>query len=163
MAQLTDELIERIWKALHERQQSINRQMDESEKKYYHRLQENKRVLEESERKFFDQLNDKRRHLDETEEQYLRRMEENRILFESARERERQEAAQSRSKKLKQIYNIEPADHPVYFSIIKLFSERGYKFDDETLKLYWELITSITGSAKAEHSPEPQNGSGQNL
>ena len=153
MAQLTDELIERIWKTLHERQQSINRQMDESEKKYYQKLQENKRILEESEKRFFDQLIDKKRHLDETEEQYAKRMEENRILFENAHEKEETER---RSKKLKQLYNIEPSDHPLYSSIIKLFSERGYKFDDETLKLYWELITSLT------HSPEPQNAHGQN-
>ena len=155
MAQLTDELIERIWKALHEKQQSINKQMDEGEKKYYQRLQDNKRILDESERKFFDQLSDKKRHLDETEEEYSRRMEENRILFENTSEKEQQEAAQRHSKKLKQLYNIEPSDHPLYSSIIKLFSERGYKFDDETLKLYWELITSIT------HSPESQNDSGR--
>jgi len=158
MAQLTDELIERIYKALHEKQQSINKQMSEGEKKYYQRLEENRRILEESERRFFDQLYDKKRHLDETEEQYAKRMEENRILFENVREKEEEER---RAKKLKKLFNIEPADHPVYYSIIKLFSERGYKFDDETLKLYWELITSITNAAKDGHLPEPQNDSGR--
>ena len=153
MAQLTDELIEKIWKALHEKQKSINKQMDESERKYYQRLEENKRILDESERKFLDQLNDKKRHLDETEEQYLKRLEANRIFYENLREKEKQESRLKNSKLFK--YNIEPADHPVYNSIIKLFTERGYKFDDETLKLYWELITSLT------HAAESQDDSGQ--
>jgi len=151
MGQVTDELIEKIWTALHEKQKTINRQMDESEKKYFQRVEESKRILEKSEKIFLNQLNDKKRHLNETEEQFARRMEANRILFENARVKEEQEAAERRSKKAKRFkYNIEAADHPVYFAIIKFFSERGYQFDDETLKQYWELITSITHLSESQ-------------
>ena len=154
MAQLTDDLIEKIWNALFEKQRIINKQMDESEKKYYQRLEENKRILEENERKFFDLLDDKKRHLDETEEQFAKRMEANRIFFENLREKEKQKAAERRLRTRRFKYNIEAADHPVYFAIIRFFSERGYQFDEETMKLYWELITSVTHLASAAGLPE---------
>jgi len=141
--QLSDELIEKIFTALYERQESINKQMDEGERKYFQRLEESKRIFEESERKFFDRLEEKKRHLDETELEYYRKLEANRILLESARGREEKETVKRLKKKFKD-FKIEMANHPVYAAIIRLFSERGYQLDDETLKLYWELVTTIT-------------------
>jgi len=150
--QLSDELIEKIWQIISERQQSINRQMDEGEKKYFQRMEESKRILEESEKKFFDRLEEKKKHLDETESEFYQRLEANRILFENARYKEEQETGKRSKKKL--LHNIEISDHPVYSAIIKLFTERGYKIDEETLKLYWELVTSITRAASPEHFSE---------
>ena len=132
--------------------------MDESEKKYFKSVEESKRILEKSEKIFFDQLYKKKRHLDETEEQFAKRMKANKTLFESSREKAEQESAEGHSKKKKRLKNkIEAADHPVYFAILRFFSERGYKFDDETLKQYWELVTSIT------HLSESRGDSDQSL
>jgi len=150
--QLSDELIEKFFTDLFERQESINKQMDEGERKYFQRLEESKRIFEESEKKFFDRLEEKKRHLDETELEYYRRLEANRILLESVREKEEQEIAKRLKKKFKE-YKIEMADHPVYAAIIRLFSERGYKLDNETLKLYWELVTTITHLSESQMSP----------
>ena len=149
--QLSDDLIEKIWLAIAEKQQSINRQMDESEKKYFQRVEESKRLLEKTGKKFFYRLDEKKRHLDETETELYRKLEANRILFESTLDKEEQETAKRLKKKLLD-YKTEMADHPVYSAIIKFFSERGYKLDSETLKLYWELVTTITRS-----EPPPGN------
>ena len=150
--QVDDKLIEKFFTTLYERQESINKQMDEGEKKYFQRLEESKRILEESERKFFDRLEEKKRHLDETEIEFYRRLEANRILFESIRGKEEQEAAKRLKKKF-QNFKIEMADHPVYAAIIRLFSERGYQLDDETLNLYWELVTAV---AHFSEQPPPK-------
>ena len=143
MNQLSDELIEKIWLSLSKKQESIDRQMEEGTKKYYQRLEESKRILEESEKKFFDQLDEKKKRIDETENELYKRMESSRSLFESAGGKEDHETAKKHKRKSVN-HNIEFSDHPVYSAIIKLFSGRGYKFDSETLKLYWELVTSIT-------------------
>ena len=150
--QQSDELINKIFTALYEKQESINRQMDEGERKYFQRLEESKRILEESERKFFDRLEEKKRHLDETEIEFYRRLEANRILFESVREKEEQEAAKRLKKKFHD-FKIEMADHPVYAAIIRLFSERGYRLDDKTLKLYWELVTTVAHLSMQQEPP----------
>jgi len=141
--QPSDELLEKIWLAINRKQQSIDKQMDEGAKKYYRRLEANKRILEKSEKEFFDQLDEKKKHIDETENVFSKKLESSRFLYESTGNRDEQETVR-RSRKRPVSYNLEMSDHPVYSAIIKLFSERGYKFDGETLKLYWELVTTLT-------------------
>ena len=154
MGQLSDELIEKIWFAFYEKQQSINRQMEEGERRYYQQIEESKRILEKSEKKFFNRLEERKRQLDETDNKFYQKMEAKRLLFENAGEKEEQQAAVRNLKKAKRLkkqmagFNIEKAEHPVYSAILALFSERGYNFDEETLELYWKLIGAITRSAE---------------
>lgn len=154
MGQLSDDLIEKIWFAFFEKQQSINRQMEEGERRYFQQIEESKRILDKSERKFFNRLEERKRQLDESDNKFYRKMEAKRILFENASEREEQEAVWKNSKKSKRLrkqlagLDIEKAEHPVYSAILALFSERGYNFDEETLELYWKLVGAITRSAE---------------
>jgi len=162
----SDELVEKILSMLLEKQQSFNRQMEESERKFFQqaeenrlsqervekkfleKLEENRLIQEKIERKYFDQLEEKERKLEEIWQKIYRELEENRI------KKEQQEAASGQSKNKKRYknklinYQIEMAEHPVYSAIIKLLSERGYHIDSDTLKLYWELIIAVTRSSE---------------
>ena len=161
MAQPSDELIEKILSMLDEKQKSVNRQMEESEKKFFQRaeenrviqeriekkffdrLEENRLLHEKIEKKYFDQLDEKEKQLEEIWQKIFQELEANRI------KREELEAAGRliKRKRKKLQYYTEMAEHPVYSAIIKLFSERGYKIDSDTLKMYWELVTAITRSS----------------
>jgi len=50
------ELIDKLWSTLLQKQQLINRQLEESEKKYNLRMEENNRITQESEKKLFKRL-----------------------------------------------------------------------------------------------------------
>jgi len=52
----SNELIDKLWFTLLEKQQSINRQLEESERKYNRRIEENNRIVEASEKKMFKQM-----------------------------------------------------------------------------------------------------------
>jgi len=171
MGQSNDELIEKIWSMLLEKQQSINKQMEESEKKFFQRaeenrlfqekverkffdkLEENRLIQEKIERKYFDQLEEKEKKIEEIWQKIYRELEENRNKKEGL---EIQDGNLKKTKRYKKFsdYNIEMADHPVYCAIIKLFSERGYNIDSDTLQLYWELVTTITRSVSQYNSAQ---------
>ena len=164
MKEPSDELVEKIWSLLVKKQESINKQMEESEKKFLQRTEENRLLQEKVERKFFDQLEENRLQIEKSERKYYDKLEEKERQLEeiwkkiyqeletNRIKRDEPEEANSHSKKIKQHknkpfdYHVEMAEHPVYFAIIKLFSERGYDIDSDTLKMYWDLVTSITRS-----------------
>ena len=144
MGQPSDELIEKIWSALFEKQQSINRQMEESEKKFFQRAEENRLLQERIEKKFFDRLEEREKQLEDIWKKFYQELIANRIIKEEY-EADGQLKKTKRNKLFD--YHIEMAEHPVYSAIIRLFSERGYKIDSDTLKMYWELVTAITRSS----------------
>jgi len=143
MKQTDDQLIEKFWQVIGKRQQSINKQMDASEKKIFQKIKESRRVLEEMEKNFFNELDEKKQRLSKTENEFYRKMEAKGIYFESNSEKEEHKTSKKINKKQIE-YKIEISDHPVYSAIIKLLSDRGYKLDEETLRLYWNLVTSMT-------------------
>ncbi|MCL2243592.1 MAG: hypothetical protein FWC03_03890 [Treponema sp.] len=169
MGQSGDELIDKIWSALYEKQQAINRQMEESEKKFFQRAEENRLFQEKVERKFFDRLEENRLLMEKCEKKYLDQLEEkerqlaeiwqkiyqeleaNRIKKEEYEAQNKDSKNTKRNKNKLPYYQIEMAEHPVYIAIIRLLSERGYNIDSDTLKLYWELITSVTRSAEYQN------------
>ena len=159
----SDELVEKIMSMLLEKQQSFNRQVEESEKKFFQRaeenrlfqervekkffekLEENRLTQEKIERKYFDQLEEKERKIEEIWQKIYRDLEAERIKKEKLED----DGNLKKTKRHRKIdYHIEMAEHPVYSAIIKLFSERGYRIDSDTLKMYWELIIAITRSSE---------------
>jgi hypothetical protein len=120
---LSNELIERLWYTLVEKQREISRQMEESEKKFNQRLEETNRLIEESGKKVF-----------------LRMEEKNRLVKEKtlADDDENKETA-GKTKKTKQktksgLYES-PVENDIPFicrEIIKCFNGQGYYFDDVT-------------------------------
>ena len=169
MGQPSDELVEKILSVLHERQQSINKQMEASEKKFLQQAEANRLLQEKVERKFFDQLEENRFLMEKSERKYFDQLEEKgrqheeiwgkiyKELETSRIKRDEPEKPDKHPKKTKQHknklpnYHVEMAAHPIYFAIIKLFSERGYDIDSDTLKMYWELVTSITRSQEHQN------------
>ena len=152
MGQPSDELIEKIWAMLFERQQSINRQMEESEKKFFQRAEESRLLQEKIEKKFFDRLEEREKQLEEIWKKFYQELIANRIIKEEYEEAKNYFNKKKRRNKPAD-YNLEMAEHPVYSAIIRLFSERGYKIDSDTLKLYWELVTAITRSPNRLEPP----------
>ncbi|MCL2808527.1 MAG: hypothetical protein FWD24_00520 [Treponema sp.] len=69
-------------KFLNKRQQEINQQLKESEKKFKLQQEEKKQFIENAEKEFFNKMDKKKKHLDETGEKILSRIEENRIKIE---------------------------------------------------------------------------------
>ena len=59
------ELIDKFWFSLMEKQQIINGQIEENDKKNFIKAEEKKRLLEESERKFFQQIKENNRQTEE--------------------------------------------------------------------------------------------------
>jgi len=164
MGQSDEELIDKIWSSLHERQRSINKYMEESEKKilqqaeenrlimeqaekkYFERLEEDRLLMEKSEKKYFGRLEEERRQLEEIWEKIYKELVTNRAIFENNRNENKQTGGKKSKQNKQSDHQIELTDHPIYTAILKLFSERGYKIDSDTIKLYWEMISLITHS-----------------
>jgi len=154
MGHLSEELIERIWSEFFQKQQSINRQLKESEEKYHKRLEESNRLIEISEKKFFRRMEEKKRQIDETNDKAYQQYEENRIKYESNEEQKTNKRLKSKESKKKANDSIKTADHPVYSAIIDFFNKKGYQFDNETLEQYWKLITLVTRSENLTKFPD---------
>ncbi|MCL2176015.1 MAG: hypothetical protein FWB73_08230 [Treponema sp.] len=73
-----DLLIEKLWTALEERQESINKQLSESERKFILRQEEGRRLIELSEQKFFQRINRKNTEIKDIDQKILKHLEENR-------------------------------------------------------------------------------------
>lgn len=122
MGYISDELIDKIWSIFLEKQYAINRQLEESEKKYYQRVEETKRLIKESEDKFFRQMEERNKRIRE-------------ITTDDKPENDSDDTAKTRRKKrssLKQSFD-DLKKYVFYPVIIKHFSDRGYHFDDISL------------------------------
>jgi hypothetical protein len=139
---LSVELIDKLLLTLLERQQTINRQLEENEKKYNLRVEESNRLFNESEKKIFRRMEEKKQHL---------------IDYAIKAENEEEDAfkkTEQGSKKGKVIQSArlhvsgELNEHLVCPEIIKRFNELGYYFDDITSG--GRRILDNSGGAKAE-------------
>ena len=84
---MNDELIiEKLWTALEERQESINKQLSESERKFILRQEEGRRLIELSEQKFFQRINRKNTEIKDIDQKILKHLEENRPRIEGETE-----------------------------------------------------------------------------
>jgi hypothetical protein len=99
---LSDEFVDKIWSIIYEKQESINQQMEESERKYNLQLEENKNLIEESEKKFFLRMEEKSRHLVEVDSKINKQLEENRT---KPHEEPQEEDKKAGRVKLKNFFN----------------------------------------------------------
>ena len=85
---MTDEKIEnyldglfsdKVWAALDKKQQIINQQLEEVEKKYLLQQEQKRRLIEKAENDFFRRMEEKQRQVDESSGRTLRRIEDNRV------------------------------------------------------------------------------------
>lgn len=136
---LSVELIDKLLSTLLERQQTINRQLEESEKKYNLRIKESNRIINENEKMFFRRMDEKKQHI------------ENITEFEN----EEDEITGRSYKKTKVFQRTKLRDisggmgeHLVCLEIIKRFNELGYYFDDITIG--GRMILDNKGKTKAE-------------
>jgi hypothetical protein len=76
----TDEdLIERIWAAIIEKQQSLNQQLENSLNKINQEREKGNRLIEESEKKYFRKIDRKNLEMKEMDTRILRRLEDNKL------------------------------------------------------------------------------------
>jgi hypothetical protein len=129
-----------------EKQQVINRQLDESEKKFNLRVEESNRIINENEKIFLRRMDEKKQQLvDSTSEienefEELRKTEQNAIKIK-----------QSENKKFIQKTRLHDGELDKYFvcsGIIKRFNELGYYFDD--ISLGGRMILDDSGKTKTE-------------
>lgn len=151
---MDDDVIERIWAIISEKQRSINKQAAESEKRFNRELEESNRIVEDNERKYFKRADKKNLELKEVDKKIYEQLENKKIKLEEIKERSTDFIKDKKVlKKLKQLKkwknkngNDETAQQPdilIYSAIINLFNEQGYNFDDATLQKYWTLVTSF--------------------
>jgi len=163
MSNFGDDFIEKIWSAILEKQQSINRQLEVSAEKITRDMEKSSRLIEESEKKYLLRIDKKNLELKELDRKINKQLEDNKIIFEDnscepAVEKE-QKKSKKRLKKTKNNKNkeiietekiseasVEMAKHPVFIAILKHFNDSGYHFDDITLEKYWKLVNSTSSS-----------------
>jgi hypothetical protein len=146
----SNDLIEKLTLKLLEKQQSINRQLEEYDRKYSYQIEEKKRLIAESEKKLLHQMEVKNIEMKEVDKLIFRQLEANKIKVEdeySLMEEEKKETAK-KTKKKKSSKKEKAADNSaklskddIFADIIDMFKMQGYNFDDETLRLYWELAS----------------------
>jgi len=73
------QLFQRIWDSILKKQDSINKQLEESEKRLFRQMEEDRRLTKLSEEKFFRQLEDKNRQLEVIDLRINKQLKENRI------------------------------------------------------------------------------------
>jgi len=123
----SNELIEKLWLMLIEKQRLLSLQMEESEKKFNQRLEKSNRLIEESGKKVFLRIEEKNRLL---KENLLTDDDENNGTGRNAKQKR-----SKRSNKNVELYEI-PAETDTLFicrEIIKCFKEKRYNFDDVTV------------------------------
>jgi hypothetical protein len=76
---LGDEFFQKIWHSFNKKQELLNRQLEESDKKYKRQQEEKELLNENAEKKFLKNLDDKKRQQDKISEKYLLDYEKNRI------------------------------------------------------------------------------------
>jgi len=108
----SDELIDKLWNTLFEKQQEISKQLDESEKKYQRQIEINNRLMEESENKFFQRMQERNR---------LIMVNKDNDEPEDSEDEEDEKSGQRRKKRQNKKETF--FDSP----IIKAFKEKGWK------------------------------------
>jgi hypothetical protein len=131
---LSIELIDKILSTLLERQQTINRQLDESEKKLNLHVEESNRIINENEKIFFREMDEKKQQI-----------EDNTIEIEI---KEEERIKQLEDKKIVHKVRLEFDEQYICFEIIKKFNELGYYFDDITFGS--RRILDINGNTLTE-------------
>jgi len=110
----SDDLIEKIWSRILRRQHSINRQLEEIDKKYILRIEENNRLVEESEKKLFKRMDVNNFQIKE----YLKKNN-----FESENEEENAEGKDGKTKSKRNAKKSKSSGS----SISGQFKEKGWK------------------------------------
>jgi len=98
---MSDDFIDRLWAVIEERQDSINKQLSESERKFILRQEEGKRIIEISERKFFQRIDKRNLAIKELDQKILKQLEENRPKIDSEAEARDKKAERKRKRRSK--------------------------------------------------------------
>jgi len=100
-----EELIERIWTAIVERQNSLNEQMDKSFKRLNREREEGNKLMEESEKNYFRRVDRKNMEMKELDTRIHRQLEENNLRSEDeiAEEERREKRKLTRKRKNRKI------------------------------------------------------------
>jgi hypothetical protein len=138
---LSVELIDKLLSTLMERQELINRQLDESEKKYNLRVEESNRLFNENEKIFFRKMDEKKQQIENITEAEI---EEEEKIKETVQGSEKTKVIQ----KTKLHASGDLNEYLVCLEIINRFNELGYYFDDITLG--GRRILDNMGKTKAE-------------
>jgi len=126
----SNELIEKLWLTMIEKQRIINRQMEESEKKFNQRLEESNRLIEESGKKVFQKIEEKNRLLKENT------LTDDDEKKETGKRPEKTKQNKNKKSLIKNELYESPVENEAPFicrEITKRFFEQGYYFDDVTV------------------------------
>ena len=141
---LSVELIDKLLSTLMERQQIINRQLDESEKKYNLRVEESNRIINKNEKIFLKRMDEKKQHLIDYTTEIENEYEELRKAEQNANKAKQPEKIIQRTA----LRAGELDKYFVCFEIIRRFNELGYYFDD--ISPDGRRILDDSGKTKAE-------------
>ena len=88
----SENFIDQIWNTIVERQQSLNKQMDESLDKLSREREQGNRLMEESEKKYFRRVDKKNLEMKELDDRIHKQLEENKLKVEEHRKEEEEKS-----------------------------------------------------------------------
>ncbi|MCL2412327.1 MAG: hypothetical protein FWC97_11870 [Treponema sp.] len=83
MNYISDSLFKKILSTFAKKQELLNRQSEESAKKYWQKHQEKNNINEKAEKDFFRKMEEKKRQIDETSDRFLQKLEKNKVKQDS--------------------------------------------------------------------------------
>jgi len=141
------QLFDKIWSSILKKQESINRQLEESERKILRQMEENRRLTELSEEKFFRQQENKHKQLEMIDQRIKRQLKENRLKEEEIEDEITDEVTVKKGKrskkfKLKHLEGAENTDR--YGEYNKIFEDIvNAQISNEEKQELVETITKI--------------------
>ena len=146
-----EELIDRIWTAIVERQNSLNEQMDNSFKRLNREREEGNKLTEESEKNYFRRVDRKNMEMKELDTRIHRQLEENNLRseddFEYEERRERRKLTRKRKNRKIRINNNESPEiiaeyrHEDYSYIYDAINESD--LEDEEKQALVEAVSVV--------------------
>jgi len=146
-----EELIDRIWTAIIERQNSLNEQMDKSFKRLNREREEGNKLTEESEKNYFRRVDRKNMEMKELDTRIHRKLEENNLRseddFADEERRERRKLTRKRKNRKIRISNNESPEiiaeyrHEDYSYIYDAISESD--LEDEEKQALMEAVSAV--------------------
>jgi len=146
-----EELIDRIWTAIVERQNSLNEQMDKSFRRLNREREEGNKLTEESEKNYFRRVDRKNMEMKELDTRIHRQLEENNLRseddFEYEERRERRKLTRKRKNRKIRINNNESPEiiaeyrHEDYSYIYDAINESD--LEDEEKQALVEAVSVV--------------------
>ena len=146
-----EELIDRIWTAIIERQNSLNEQMDNSFKRLNREREEGNKLTEESEKNYFRRVDRKNMEMKELDTRIHRKLEENNLRseddFADEERRERRKLTRKRKNRKIRISNNDTPEiiaeyrHEDYSYIYDAISESD--LEDEEKQALMEAVSAV--------------------